>query len=160
MFEEAERLFSDAELLARAVPIGPSTNSAHLLSLLGFELLLKLVYELTNEERAPQHHKYKVLFANLPPAVRREIEAKARIRVGPSAFEFELDSILEDWTTNFVALRYPYERYSSMSEDEYKCHGANWVARGAKLEEADYRLHPEALFGMVESLKLVVESHG
>jgi hypothetical protein len=160
MFDEAGRLFSDAELLAQAVPRVPSSNSPHLLSLLGFELLLKLAYELTNGDRAPQHHKYKVLFANLRPAVRREIEEQARIRVGPAAFEFELDSILEDWTTNFVALRYPYERYSNKSEDEYKRHGPNWVARGAKLEEADFRLHPEALFGMIESLKLVVGSHG
>ena len=160
MLEQAERLFSDAERLAQAVPTRPSSNSPHLLSLLGFELLLKLVYELMNGERAPQHHKYKALLANLPPAVRGEIEKQARIRVGPAAFEFELDSILDDWTTNFVALRYPYERYSEMSEDEYKHRGPDWVARGAKLDEADFRLHPEALFGMIESLKSVVESHG
>jgi hypothetical protein len=160
MFDESKRLFGDAERLAQAAPADHTSNSSHLLSLLGFEVLLKLAFELTNRRRAPQSHNYRALLSGIPLPTREEIEERARIRVGPAAFEVPLDAILDDWATNFVALRYPYERYSDMSEDEYKRRGPDWVARGAKLEEAEFRFHPEALFGMVESLKAVVESHG
>ena len=51
-------------------------------------------------------------------------------------------------------------RVTGMSEEEYSRRGPEWVSRGAELEEADFRFHPEALFGMVESLKSIVASHG
>ena len=160
MLEESSRRLKDAKLLGNSNLDNPFSDSAHLLTLLGFELLLKLVFELTMGMRAPQHHKYKALFHDLPAELREELEPLAKSRVGPNAFSTALDNILDDWSSNFIALRYPYERYSKMSEDEYAQHSRNWVARGGPLDEAAFRYHPEALFGMVEALSQVATRHG
>ena len=100
------------------------------------------------------------MFFELPAALRDEIAELARTRVGPEAFAISLDGILEDWSTNFVALRYPYERYSEMSDDEYAQRSRDWAARGGPLADADFRYHPEALFAMVEALNHVAIRHG
>jgi len=160
MLREAERRLGDAKRLAGAAPHDPFSDSAHLLSLLGFELLLKLVVELSVKTSAPKHHNYCKIFAALPQRVRAEVEQRARARVGPSAFESSTDAILKDWETNFTDLRYPYERYSDMTEAEYQKRGENWVAGGGKSSDADFRFHPEALFGFVESLRQEVAQHG
>ena len=160
MLEESGRRLSDAKRLAHGNIEDPFSDSAHLLSLLAFELLLKLVFEISTEDRAPQHHKYKVIFQALPKTVRDDVESLARGRVGPDAFATSLEAILDEWSTNFVDLRYPYERYSEMSEEQYAQRSGDWAARGGPLAEADFRYHPEALFGMTEALNQVAARHG
>lgn len=42
-----------------------TSDSAYLLELLAFELLLKLVMEKTTQSAAPVHHHYDTIFGNL-----------------------------------------------------------------------------------------------
>lgn len=50
-------------------------------------------------------------------------------------------------------MRYPYEKYNSMSELEYAAVGDNWIASGANTSDADYRYHPEELLGLTFALQ-------
>ena len=152
MLEEGQRRFRDAQRLGQSNLEDPFSDSAHLLSLLGFELLLKLVFELTTRNPAPQHHKYNEMFNALPTETRSEAVTFARTRVGPTAFAIPIEDILKDWSTNFVSVRYPYERYSKMTEQQYAERSKSWAESGGPLDEADVRYYPEELFGMVEAL--------
>ena len=153
--EGLERL-NDAEVLAGASAIRNSSNSAHLLSLLGLELLLKLVYEVSLDSRA-HGHKYDEIFLALPPPMQETVLKNARARIGPSALDTDADVriVLREWSENFVALRYPYERYEGMTEAQYQRLGAEWIAKDSPLKEATFRYYPEELFGMLHALRAV-----
>ena len=155
MRQEALQRLEDARVLATA-STSAFSNSAHLLSLLGFELLLKLVYELAVGSRA-QGHKYQALFAGLPSAVQQSLLNTASERIGPSSLSTVPEKVLSDWSDNFVKLRYPYEKYEGMTEVEYQRLGEEWVARDGPLEDATFRYHPEELFGMLHALRTFAE---
>ena len=56
-----------------------------------------------------------------------------------------------------MALRYPYERYENLTEEQHLSLGDQWVAKGAPLEEATFRYHQRELRGFIEALRLVAE---
>lgn len=157
MLREALQRLDDARALATSNTLGPFSNSSHLLSLLGFELLLKLVYETVLGDRAPGHHRYHEIFDKLPEAVQTDILVSARDRIGPSSLNNDVQAVLKEWGSNFIALRYPYEKYEGKTEAEYRNLGEEWVAQGAPLEDALFRFHPEELFGMLYALRAVAE---
>lgn len=147
MHREALRRLDDAKVLAGR------GDSAHLLSLLGFELLLKLVHEVIVGQKTPHGHKYHLIFCDLPAETQKEILERAGNRIGPSALNTAASDILKEWGENFISLRYPYEKYEGLTEDEYLSLGAQWVEAGAPLNGAQFRYFPEELFGIVEGLK-------
>ena len=128
-------------------------DSAHLLSLLGLELLLKLVHEVSAGKKTPHGHKYHLIFRDLPANTQTEILERAGNRIGPSALNTAAADIFKEWGTNFISLRYPYERYEGLTEEEYHQLGDDWVASGAPVEEAFFRYFPQELFGIVDALK-------
>lgn len=152
MHRDALRFLEDAKLLANR------GDSAHLLVLLGFELLLKLVHEVTLGRKTKHLHKYQLIFSDLPPATQEEILKVARTRIGPSNLNSAPLDIFTDWGKNFIDLRYCYEKYEGLSEEEYLNLGKAWEESGAKPEEATFRYHPEELFAMVESLKQMAQN--
>jgi len=151
MHREALRRLEDAKLLAGR------GDSAHLLSLLGFELLLKLVHEVTVGKKTSHGHKYHLIFRDLPAETQKEILERAGNRIGPSALNNTGADIFKEWGDNFISLRYPYEKYEGLTEEEYLRLGDKWIKAGAPIEGAQFRFFPEELFGIVEGLKQMAE---
>lgn len=161
MHEEALQRLRDAETLSEAMGLGEQSDSPYLLRLLGLELLLKVVFESVLHK--PAHgHKYEELFTELPNDLQARILSVAGERIGPSALVGNHASVLKELGQNFIALRYPWERYATLSEEQYSRIGSEWLAKGAPLAEATFRYHPEELVGILAALQVIVAelSHG
>lgn len=156
MYQEALRRLQDAETLSDAMLLSEQSDSPYLLRLLGLELLLKLVHELVNHVPAPNHHQYEKIFEKLPSSLQDRLLSLAGERVGPSALASKHPCVLQEWGANFIALRYPWERYKNMSEEEYSQIGKTWVEKGAPLDDATFRYYPEELVGFIAALRIVV----
>lgn len=155
MYREALQRLADAETLQGALGIDESTDSHYLLKLLGFELLLKFVYEVTLKNKAAFKHCYQVGFKGLPVDLQDKLLRLAGEWGDPSALPGNHEAVLKDWGENFIALRYPYEKYEHYSQEEYVALGEQWVANGATLAEATFRYHPNELNGFLQALKQV-----
>ncbi|GBG15805.1 uncharacterized protein NMK_3417 [Novimethylophilus kurashikiensis] len=154
MYQEALQRLKDAETLSQVIPLGERTDSAYILQLLGLELLLKIVFE-TALSKPGVGHKYEKLFGELPQSLQTRLLASANKRVQHSELAINHERVLEEWGKNFVDLRYPWERYATLSEEQYSSLGEEWVSKGAPLEEATFRYHPEELFSFIEALRIV-----
>jgi hypothetical protein len=150
MRRESESRLAAAQLLKDAMD---GSDSAYLLDLLAFELLLKIIVEMTTQSAAPPHHSYEKIFGSLPQRTQTEILRLAGERIGPSALTTDYLGVLKELGSNFVKLRYPYEKYSHMSEPEYAEVGAKWIAAGADDATAGFRYHPEELLGLTVALQ-------
>ncbi|OKO90743.1 hypothetical protein AC629_04015 [Bradyrhizobium sp. NAS80.1] len=149
MLQEADTRLQAADKLRQA---GDESDSAYLLRLLAFELLLKAALEKATG-KSGTHHRYHDLFAQLPSTVQERLLSVASERIGPSALTSDPSGVLKDLGSNFIALRYPYEKYGHMTRSEYEQAGAAWVESGAEVASADYRYHPEELFGLTFALQ-------
>lgn len=154
MLQESEARRTAAELLRAA---GDDSDSAYLLELLAFELLLKVVVEQSTKSKVCGHH-YNELFALLSQQEQSNILRLAGERIGPSALATNHDSVLTDLGGNFVKLRYPHEKYGHLTEQEYARVGPDWIAAGAKLEDAGFRYHPEELLGLICAFRQVAQA--
>ena len=161
MHAEAAKRLSDAELLIEADPLGSRRyDSDHLLKLLGVELLLKFVFEVEVGKEANSYgHDYPSLFCDLPTQTQDRIIELCGKRVGPSEFSSKNLQILKEWSRNFVALRYPFERYKNMTEEQYRATSARWLQKGAKLESATFRFYPSELKGILYALQMIANLH-
>ncbi len=154
MHQEALRRLRDAETLSAAMGLGEESDSPYLLRLLGLELLLKFVFE--SVLRKPgRGHEYEKLFNELPSDLQSRLLLLAGEHVGPSALASNHQLVLQEWGKNFIALRYPWERYDGLSEEQYARVGDEWAANGAPLEGATFRYHPIELSGALDALRLV-----
>jgi hypothetical protein len=154
MFEEALKRLRDAKTLDDAMELCEQSDSPYLLRLLALELLLKLIHEAVLCKPA-NRHEYAQLFKNLPFDLQERLLSLAGERVGPSALASEHKRVLEEWGKNFIALRYPWERYANMTEDDFKLHAEAWVESGSPLEGATFRYFPEELAGLLAALRTV-----
>ena len=154
MYKEGLQRLRDAETLSEAMALGEQSDSPYLLSLLGLELLLKFVFEavLCKPGRG---HEYEKLFNELPSDIQARLLCLAGERVGPSALAKNHESVLQEWGQNFIALRYPWERYTTLTEKQYLSAGNEWIAKGAPLEDATFQYYPEELVGFLAALRLV-----
>ena len=154
MHQEALQRLNDAKVLSGNTEIGPFSNSSYLLELLGLELLLKLVYEVTQQGSlitTKFHHNYDNIFSALPQECQTILLEQAQERIG-CKFNVNHIDLLQIWGSNFIKLRYPYEKYNSMSEAEYIKLSETWIRKGAPGDEADFRFYPEELFGFIFAL--------
>lgn len=152
MYQDALKRLRDANILFEAIGLGEQSDSPHLLRLLALELFLKVVFEFILQR--PAHgHKYEELFNALPDELQKRLLAEAGEHIGPSALTEDHTSVLKELGQNFVALRYPWERYAELSEEEYSRIGNEWAAKGSPLEEAVFRYHPRELDGIIAALK-------
>lgn len=150
MAAEAKRRIASANLLSASA--GDHGDSAHLLELLALELLLKASIRI-HTGAAERGHKYRVLFGMLPKPTQASLLAAASVRVGPDTQYTEIDKILDEWGTNFVSLRYPFERYEGMDHATYAARGRDWIESGALESAADFRYYPEELAGLLLALE-------
>lgn len=157
MREEANQRLSDAHLLEQKLPVGENTDSPYLLRLLSFELLLKLVFEQTLEVRPRKRHEFHIIFGELPDNVQQDILTRALEHGGTSKLSSDPLAVLMEFGQNFIALRYPYDRYDNISEEQYAALGADWIKRGALDTEATFRYHPAELRGLIHALLQLAE---
>jgi len=150
MYKEALGRLHDADILSKN--INRKTDSNYLLELLAFELLLKCNICISIG-RHNGGHDYKRLFSCLPGEVKSRIVKIAKERMSTSADYSDLNKLLETWNRNFIILRYPYEKYEGMTEEEYKEPGINWAKNGARLENATFVYYPNELYGFIRALK-------
>jgi hypothetical protein len=155
MRRESENRLAAAETLTKAQD---ESDTAYLLRLLAFELLLKLLVEVTTGFEAPKHHHFHKLFRLLPQQTQTDLLRVTGQRIGPSALTTNHISVLKDLGRNFVTLRYPFEKYSDMTETEYRDAAVKWLTSGAPTSRGDFRYHPEELFGLTTALKQVTRS--
>ena len=152
MVREAEDRLEAARLLKAS---GDTSDSAYLLALLGFELMLKMLVVEHTGKPAPWHHRYAEVFDLLPLPLQRQILVCAGERIGPSALSDEPGKVLEDLGSNFIGLRYPFQKYSGLTESQYQALGEDWIRAGAANESAVFRYHPEELVGLIHAVKHV-----
>ena len=153
---EAAKRLADGEILSSTVA-GASSDSAYLLELLAFELLLKATLQVNAIKPVPSH-SYSKLFTSLPCEVQERVRDVARSRVGPEVDFSGLHGLLDTWGRNFVNLRYPYEKYRGLTEDEYRARGDAWLQKGGNENAADFVYYPEQLYALTHALRIEVDT--
>ena len=73
--------------------------------------------------------------------------------MGAEADYSDMPRLLELFSGNFIRLRYPYEEYAGMSEDEYIAIGTEWIKAGAPVEKATFQYFPNELRGLLDALQ-------
>lgn len=132
---------------------GAHLDAVYLLRLLAFEILLKTLAEKHGSTEAPKHHQYEKIFEPLPEMVRQRVIELAGELIGPSELNKNPTAVLEVLGKNFIALRYPWERYSGLTEAEYIRKGEEWLASGAPLEQATFIYYSEELRGLTHAAR-------
>jgi hypothetical protein len=67
-----------------------------------------------------------------------------------------ISELLDTFSKNCVALRYPYEAYDGMTLEDSGDLGRQWLAKGAPDAEATFMYHPEELHGLIFALQAEV----
>ena len=154
MYREANAFLHDSELLSNS--LNRVSDANYLLRLLSFELFIKCLSSVLGIQIGKRHN-YKNLFSNLPKDVRDEIIKNAKQNYAGHVDYSNLDSLLETFEEQFVKLRYPYEYYEGLTEEEYKKKGAEWAENGMPLEQAIIRYYPMELKGLIDALIEILE---
>jgi hypothetical protein len=150
MAAAASARLKDADVLEQS--LRTTSNSGYLLRLLAFEILLKALVRI-NGVPPQKSHSYLDLFHALPDIVRDRVVGRAADRMSTSANYSSLPELLDTFSSNFTALRYPYEAYESVSAGAFREAGKGWVERGAQESEATFVYYPEELFGLTFALE-------
>lgn len=153
MRQQAEGLLEDAEMLGR--PLGSRSDGGYLLRLLALEILLKAVYRGASGT-VKKGHRYRDLVGGLPPATRARLLEEAAQRLAGEVTWESVGEVLETLSHNFVHLRYAYEEYEEMSDEELSQMEKKWLEEGATLEDATFVYYPEELMGLTHAALVVI----
>ena len=156
MAREAAKRSADSATLSSTI-VGAGSDSAYLLELLAFELLLKPTLQI-HGVKPPAIHSYSRLFGLLPPGVQSRLRDTAASRVGPDVDFSNLDRLLDTWGQNFVRLRYPYEKHEGLTEEQYRARGDMWLQNGAEEDAADFVYYPVQLHAFTHALRIEVDT--
>ena len=156
MAREAAKRSADSATLSATIA-GAGSDSAYLLELLAFELLLKATLQI-NGKKPPTTHAYSSLVALLPSSVQSRLRDAATTRVGPDVDFSNLGGLLDTWGQNFISLRYPYEKYEGLTEEQYRARGEEWLRNGADEKAAAFVYHPEQLHAFTHALRTEVDT--
>lgn len=157
MIREAGRRTADAQVLKSS--LHAYGDSAYLLDLLAFEILLKTVARVSSVP-FQRSHSYDRIYAALPPAVRERIARRATERMGGTVDYSSLPQLLEVFSQNFITLRYPYEKYEGLTDVEYQEMGEQWVSGGSPITSATFVYWSEELYGLTHALREELEGMG
>lgn len=157
MYAEALSRLNDSDLLAES----PRTqsDSASLLRILAFEVLLKCALRLSGVEPYKTHN-YLALWEMLPAEAQEAILRNANARMPGHADLSELPRILRAYRHVFEKARYYYELQEGRTAEEVHKKGLAWEARGAPLKEADVCYYPAELDCLIAGLRARIEAQG
>jgi HEPN domain-containing protein len=154
MFDQAKDILFDANILKQS--FATKSDSAYLMTLLSFELFIKCLLQI-QFGKIFKTHDYKELFHKLPDNIQQEIIDFAELQMTTMANFSNLDLLLDTWSSNFIKLRYPYESYKGLSEQEYNNLGEKWLKNGAKNEDATFDYFPNELRGLIYALQHTIK---
>lgn len=154
MFLEGIARVNDAEILARST--ATSSDSSAILSILGFEVLLKCVIRLSGP-KVKKHHRYADLWLDLPSEAAQQILDTAKNRMPIHTNFSNLSKLLNCYQFVFEKARYHYELYEGYTFEEQRELGKFWEELGAPTHEAVIQYHPQELFCLIEALKIYIE---
>lgn len=154
MRDEALRRIHDADLLATS--LHAQSDSSALLTILGFEVLLKAAVLLSGG--APSRsHSYERIWAQLPKADSDEIMEVAKSRMTGHADLSDLPRLLRAYRYVFEQGRYFFELYEGWSLEQQREYGELWESIGAPIEEADVQYYPMELLCLIHGLKTYIQ---
>ena len=155
MLDAAIARLEDAKILSEN--LYTASDAPVLLSILGFEILLKCALVVSGVT-SPKTHNYIKLWRALPDSARNEILAVANNRAPGHADLSNLDSLLSWYQYIFEKVRYPYEMFEGYSAQEEKELTDLWISLGAPVDEALVQYHPMELSCLVAGLRSYLES--
>jgi hypothetical protein len=154
MYSEANQRIHDADILSQS--LYAQSDSAALLRILGFEVLLKCAILLSGE-MPRKNHRYADLWNVLPAAVRDDVLVAASLRM-PGYTDFsDATKLLKAYQFVFEKARYYYELYEGYTLEEQAEFGQLWEELGAPLDEAHVQYFPHELTCLIHGLKLYIE---
>jgi hypothetical protein len=154
MYSDASARLADAEILQTS--LDSQSDSAAILTVLGFEVMLKCAIVLSGKS-PKNNHKYSVQWMTLPEDVRSEILSVAEARM-PGHTDFsDLNKLLVAFQFVFEKGRYYYEFFRDYSLEEQFELGQLWEELGSPLDEAIVRYYPNELFCLIEGLRRHIE---
>lgn len=162
MHREGNARLSDADLLHSAWPPAQS-DSASIISVLAFEVLLKCVHFAENGSTRPvglrDGHDYISIWQSLSEATRERIILAAEERITGAVKMAQIEIVLNDFANVFKRARYYYELYEGKTLREQAEEGEDWLKRGANLDEARIRYRPQELTCLVHALNAEISRH-
>ncbi|MES2242834.1 MAG: hypothetical protein V4639_08160 [Pseudomonadota bacterium] len=154
MYADANARLADADILAGS--LNRQSDSAALLSILGFEVLLKCAIVLSGTS-PKNNHKYAAQWSTLPESVRNEILSSAVSRM-PGYTDFsDLNKLLIAYQFAFEKGRYHYEFFKDYSLVEQFELSQFWMDLGAPLDEALVQYFPNELTCLIHGLRRYIE---
>jgi hypothetical protein len=136
MYKEAYGYIDDAAFLLRN--LNTKSDSAALLKILGFEILLKCSLIVSDQIPMKTHNYYK-LWLCLPDNARKKIIQNAKSRMHDINDFSNIENLLNNYKFVFERARYYYEFYNDKTLEEQHKNGMVWAERGSPLEEAVVR---------------------
>jgi hypothetical protein len=155
MFASALERLNDAEILSQNLET--ASDAPALLSILGFEILLKCSLILSGAS-ALKTHNYVKLWNALPDSARTEILNVANARMPGHADLSNIEKLLNWYQYIFEKVRYPYEMFEGYSFLEERELAELWVSLGAPTEEALIQYYPMELACLIAGVRAYVES--
>lgn len=149
----------DAELLSTR--LDQRSDSASLLRVLAFEVLLKCAALASGISPSDLRNKYSqsyvALWNALPRDTAERILTSAYDRL-PGHTDFsDLTGLLKDFETVFKKARYYYEFYEDKTLSQQAAAGHHWISRGAPLDEALIRYQPLELKSLICGLNNYID---
>ncbi len=164
MHGEANCRLHDAEILSGS--LAATSDSASLISILAFEVLLKCAILISTDRYKKDHwrkhgleggHDYDGLWRLLPDDLQEELIAYSRVRMSGHTVFSDLKMLFRAWKDVFTKARYYYEFYEDRTWDEQRQEGEQWLARGASIDEAKVKYFPNELQCLTEALNRYIE---
>ncbi len=153
IYKEGKGRYEDGEFLSKK----RNSDSGYLLKLLGFELLLKAaLYIDKNKENIT--HNYKAIYHTLSRDVKAAIISEAKIISQIFDIDERIEKLLENFSDNFIRLRYPFDSYKGFTETEYREYGKLYADLGCPDHESEFEYYPEELRGLFLALEKYVRS--
>lgn len=150
MYSEAMARIYDADILAQS--LDSQSDSAAIIRILGFEVLLKCAALLCLDQIPLAGHCYFQLWEKLPVEVHDEIMGVALASMPGHSDLSQIKKLLDAYEFVFKKGRYYYELYEGCTMENMRLAGEQWLANGAENEDAAVAYYPSELDCLIEGL--------
>lgn len=151
MYSHSRELSDSAELLAGHLE--DHGTASVILKLIAFEVALKAALLVSSGKNAMDiRHHFKKGWYRLDTDIQSDVRRNAEQRMAGHVSFHDIDALLDTWESNFIAVRYSYEKLNGLSDEVVREKGDNWIKGGCQDEDADFVFHPDELFALTHGL--------